>query len=583
MSPLRGFFGFFFQVRWAVLLLAGMLAVPGCDLPRAPMPAPLPLSPGAQNTYDYLVYVQSRSALERLAGGDHKDEAVHAEFLRLQDQAARALDRLISRKSTPMRYAEQGSLYFNLSQAGTAKAIFKKGLDRYPGDQALTSLLAGAYLMEGSTDSAVTTMEEYLALSPDDTVMRQRLGEMLVDAGRFGAAVEHLERIPEAGRSSRARLLLAKSLFRTGRNAEAVTILVQLAKDEPEVETLAELAYIYERSGRYQASRRIYERILDLGGMEDAVRLRLMVLSLKLKEPDRALRYAQEGPEEKTFLLQAAMLLIDAGHPRQAEALIDRLGRAEPVPGEYYYYKAYVAIESRKDAETALEYLDRIGPDSEIYGQGVEFHIQILSQLGRTRAALDLAQKARVRFPGDSRFVLLEAKLLRTLKDGSGALGVLEDALHRTPNDASLLMAYASFLEESGARDTALQVMERVLSVDPNQSDALNYIGYTLAEEGRDLDRALLLVQRALQGDPDNGYIVDSLAWVYHQQGNAARAWEEIQRAVDLVDGDATIWEHYGDIARSVGQRALARKGYQYSLGHNPKDPDAIRAKIEGL
>ncbi len=125
--------------------------------------------------------------------------------------------------------------------------------------------------------------------------------------------------------------------------------------------------------------------------------------------------------------------------------------------------------------------------------------------------------------------------------------------------------------------------MEQVLRAHPDHTNALNYVGYTLAEEGHDLDRALVLVQKASLLDPENGYILDSVAWVHFKMGQLKLAWENIGYAVDIINNDPTVWEHYGDIARALGKTKSARKGYNYSLKYRTKNVDRVKQKLKDL
>ena len=58
--------------------------------------------------------------------------------------------------------------------------------------------------------------------------------------------------------------------------------------------------------------------------------------------------------------------------------------------------------------------------------------------------------------------------------------------------------------------------------------------GYSLAEQGKDLDRAVLLLEAALKQAPDHAYILDSLAWAHFRRGENAEAWELVRRATSL-------------------------------------------------
>ncbi|MDD4649888.1 MAG: hypothetical protein PHO79_07745, partial [Desulfoplanes sp.] len=90
---------------------------------------------------------------------------------------------------------------------------------------------------------------------------------------------------------------------------------------------------------------------------------------------------------------------------------------------------------------------------------------------------------------------------------------------------------------------------------------ALNYLGYSLTVLEKNLDRAEVLVKNALQAEPENGYYLDSLAWVFYKKGELDKAWQAIQRAVTLAKKDPTIWEHYGIIAKALGKQEEAKKG----------------------
>ena len=123
--------------------------------------------------------------------------------------------------------------------------------------------------------------------------------------------------------------------------------------------------------------------------------------------------------------------------------------------------------------------------------------------------------------------------------------------------------------------------MDDILKKQPDTFQALNYVGYSLAEENRELDRALQLLTRADALAPDQSYIIDSLAWALFRAGKAEEALTKIRRAVSLEGPvDATIWEHYGDIARHLGHAAEARRAYQKALDLKPANADALRQRL---
>jgi Flp pilus assembly protein TadD len=112
--------------------------------------------------------------------------------------------------------------------------------------------------------------------------------------------------------------------------------------------------------------------------------------------------------------------------------------------------------------------------------------------------------------------------------------------------------------------------MRAVLDVNPDNANAMNFIGYTLAEKGMDFEEAEKLLMRALELKPDTGAYLDSLGWVYFRKGETVRAIELLERATDVSPGEPTIEEHLGDAyARSARPKEAAVR-YRRAL-------DAIR------
>ena len=222
-------------------------------------------------------------------------------------------------------------------------------------------------------------------------------------------------------------------------------------------------------------------------------------------------------------------------------------------------------------------------PESDAhYSQALQFRIQLLYSLGREHEALLLMEQGKRLFPGQSRFSLLQAGYLIEKKRLDEAKDVLEAALKDRPEDEDLLYQYGALVDRAGDRKAAIAIMRRIVDKNPDHADALNYIGYSLVEEGRELERALALIKKADGLKPENGYIVDSLAWAYFRLGRLEEAWKHIQRAVALSKDDPTMWEHYGDIAKQSGRADKAKKGYQNALKFQHEDPARIKKKLGG-
>jgi Tfp pilus assembly protein PilF len=128
-----------------------------------------------------------------------------------------------------------------------------------------------------------------------------------------------------------------------------------------------------------------------------------------------------------------------------------------------------------------------------------------------------------------------------------------------------------------------MTTMKAVIRVDPKNANALNYLGYTYADLGQNLDEAERLIKTAMQYKPNDGYITDSLGWVYFKKGRFAEALEMLTKAIALVPEDPIILEHLGDIHVKMNDVIKAPQYYQRSLELRKKDKSVIEQKIHEL
>ncbi|WP_071797633.1 tetratricopeptide repeat protein [Natronohydrobacter thiooxidans] len=147
-----------------------------------------------------------------------------------------------------------------------------------------------------------------------------------------------------------------------------------------------------------------------------------------------------------------------------------------------------------------------------------------------------------------------------------------------------LLYTQAIALERMGEWERAEPVFRRVLEFVPDEPQVLNYLGYSLIEQRRNLDEALDMIERAVEGEPDSGYITDSLGWAYYRLGRYDEAVPVMERAVELLPRDPVLNDHLGDVYYAVGRTREARFQWRRALSFGPHpdlDMDMVRRKLE--
>lgn len=184
----------------------------------------------------------------------------------------------------------------------------------------------------------------------------------------------------------------------------------------------------------------------------------------------------------------------------------------------------------------------------------------------------------------------------------------LGDTLRRTDQFEEARSAYSAAIALSGppeARDwflfyaravtnertdrwpEAMADFDQALVLNPEQPLVLNYYGYSLVEKRQRLDEALAMIEKAVEGRPDDGYITDSLGWVLYRLGRFPEAVAPMERAVALTPLDAVINDHLGDVYWMVGRKREAEFQWRRALSFIPEvndteaEPDLIRRKLE--
>ena len=126
-------------------------------------------------------------------------------------------------------------------------------------------------------------------------------------------------------------------------------------------------------------------------------------------------------------------------------------------------------------------------------------------------------------------------------------------------------------------------VSSRGSAISPDQPLALNYLGYSWIDQGRNLKQGMALIEKAVRQKRDDGYIVDSLGWAHYRLGNYKEAVKHLERAVELRPEDPVLNDHLGDAFWRVGREREARFQWEQALTlkPEPEDADKIKRKLQ--
>ncbi|MFZ7112086.1 MAG: tetratricopeptide repeat protein [Desulfatiglandales bacterium] len=449
-------------------------------------------------------------------------------------------------------------------------------------------LVAELYSLADEDASALEEYKKILEIDPDQRRIRLIMTTVLIKNGDFTDAKVHLDRLIQEDPGAviphyyRGRINLEMKDF-----AQAEKAFLEALRLDPRMEpALFDLGSLYQMTERYGDAAEIYERLLRADPSNGIVRERLINVYFEAGQEAKAEKYLEEirkraGPGDPQ---RQTLGLIYLRHGRLDASIeeLDLIVSAWPDDSKSRYYLA-AAYEEKGDTEKALDHFGRVGEGSEYYSKAIMHMAYILDGRERTDEAVEILKRAVAVEREQVELHLMLATFLETGKAYEEAVTVLREGLERDQRNVDLLFRYGVVLDKMGRKDACILEMKKILEIDPEHADALNYIGYTYAEQGIRLDEAEALIERALRVKPDSGYIVDSLGWVFYQKGRYDEAVKQLERAASLVPEDPTVAEHLGDVYSKKGRYEEGLEMYEKALSLTHPEPEKIRAKIEEI
>lgn len=246
-----------------------------------------------------------------------------------------------------------------------------------------------------------------------------------------------------------------------------------------------------------------------------------------------------------------------------------------------------VMLESMGQFDLATESYDRISRDDPAYYSAALGRANALRRSEREEDAAAVLVELTQEFPS---FPSGHASLGDTFRrmerydDASKAYDTAIALLEGTEAEDWFLYYVRGITHEREDRWPLAEAdFRKALELNPNHPSVLNYLGYSFVEMQINLDEALQMIETAVNLRPRDGYITDSLGWVYYRLGRYEEAVDWMEAATQLMPVDPIINDHLGDVYWAVGRKREARFQWMRALSFEPEEEDAnrIRRKLE--
>ena len=255
-------------------------------------------------------------------------------------------------------------------------------------------------------------------------------------------------------------------------------------------------------------------------------------------------------------LIGAAVLDIELSDSASALLHLDRALSFGQRVNDAQFFKALALIQLN-DVSGALKALGAVGPSTN-YPRALQEAAAILVSRGDIGAANAFFEEHRkVHTDGAELNFALHAETLQAL--GSiEAESVLSRGISAFPTSTRLLFARANFRERAGFFDLAEADYRQILNLNPGDANALNALGYALANNTDRFQEAAGLLEEAISKDPRNPAIIDSLGWVYFKLGKDRQAELLLKEAYKQYP-DPEVAAHLIELLWTQGREVEAR------------------------
>jgi tetratricopeptide (TPR) repeat protein len=454
--------------------------------------------------------------------------------------------------------------------------------------------------------------------APAEAQAHQILALALMKAGNFTLALQHMESVFElAGASQFDYLALnAQSLSRSEtldllHQIELLTkkyddyaplwmaqgtLLVQL-KDYPSALVALEqaLALREDYTSAALSKARILHRLnrpeeaLDsLDDLHDrlpkhkgigVLRARILIDLKRFSEARAAFQYlAQVFPIDDSIQLSLGLLHIELDEDDQAIAILSPLTLDDNMANEAYFYLARIA-EKQKDSIRALRNYRAVKEGRQFLPAQLKA-AQLLIQQEDINAARYYLTHRRSQFPNfNIELVQLEIELLVNNEYLEEAYQLADTALIESPDSTKLLYSRGLLAEKLGNIEQLETDLRHIISLSPNNAEAINALGYTLANKTDRIDEALSLIKQALELAPNNPAIIDSLGWAYYRLGDLDLAVTLLQQAFNAFL-DHEVAAHLGEVLWKLKRNREAKSVWQKGLDQKP-DSSIIKETLQ--
>ena len=466
-----------------------------------------------------------------------------------------------------------------------------------------------------NTEVAYEAAQLWVELDPTNPDPHQILPVMSLRQKNIEETLTHLEQILKstAGEFRQKLWMIVNMLGRERDRALVMTVMERLLTNhQNEVDAIYAFADIAARMGNLDRSLELLTSAFTMAPDNDDVALSYVNILQRMERTNDAITWLEQvlakrdsndfnlrlayakllygtqrfddarrqfeilivsAPNHPDVLYWLGNLYLQANRLDQAEMYFKRLVDQDSRFNNAKYLLGRIA-EERKDYDAASTWYITVENGDYAFDAQVRYGL-LVGKRKSTEEALTQLRSIQTSNPTQEN-VLTEAiaELLIGEQRYADAMAVYDKALENRYN-SDLLYSRAMLAEKMDMLNLVEEDLRLILSKEPQHAQALNALGYTLADRTDRYQEALELIQKALNLEPQSYYFLDSMGWVMYRLGRHEEAIDYLRKAMALTQ-DPEIAAHLGEVLWVAGDRKGAKEIWEAALKNRPEDTKLI-------
>ncbi|MBI4534838.1 MAG: tetratricopeptide repeat protein [Ignavibacteriae bacterium] len=517
-----------------------------------------------------------------------------------------------------------GSLYELKGEYAKAVLEFQDAL-RYERSHGIHYALSKNYSALGKHALAIESGREAVRLAPDNVEYRRNLAEGFAAGFELDSAAAQYEEVVKRDSNSIESWFNLARLYQSRKPLKALEAYDEITKRfGPQWEVLVQIAELHNALGQFEDAADALTRMLEIDPSNQELRRSLAQTNVRAERLDEAIAIYRDLLERNPGNIEYAMELAGAYLLKQeyatAKREFDRLFESDSLGldaklqiGEMYFgqiekdsTQAPVAksiFEQIRDKHPedwrAYWFLGAIGavahddsfavtnfrkvtelaswnPDGWVYLSSVYLDNEDF------RSVVTILESALKILPDDFRVNFMLGVAHSRMGNNIEAAKVLERACVLNPKDINAIAQLALVYDGIKTYEESDSLYEAALRIDSMNHLVLNNYGYSLAERGLQLERALDMATKAVEAQPENPSYLDTKGWVYFRLGRYEEAETLIKKAIAKGNANPILHEHLGDIYDMMNESERAVEHWSIALKLDENNT-VLREKISRL